>query len=75
MDKDFTIYNLAGSYLYSLWLAFDVMFVGIASAVTVNGTLRIELFITLTIGCETAVAPNGLALQCQRGAIALEAVA
>lgn len=50
------------------------MLVGIASAVTVNGTLRIELFVTLTIRCETAVAPNGLALQCQRGAIALEAV-
>lgn len=66
---------MAKRRLHLLWIAFDVVIVGIASAVAIDGALRVELFVALAICRKAAVAPNGLALQRQGGAVALEAIA
>lgn len=67
--------RIAARRRHLLRIAFDVVIVGIASAVPIDGALRVELFVALPISRKAAVAPNGLALQCQGGAVALEAIA
>lgn len=59
---------------YSLRLAFDEMTGSVGAAMAVDGTLRVELFEALLVSCDTAVAPNLLALKIQSRADTVEAV-